>query len=164
MVRLIKEVETLLTEGPDQWADGKKHIGHLWEGFLVPCLQHDETLINPTLKAIHTIWSKTLPTSITCKESFTDSEQAVVRAVEKLLEKHRDKDQDEEVDSNAQSDSNQNQVEKKLKKLIAPTNEPQNYPITEKCFGMVIMQLASLPLCTCRENLPDNLRKSRKRV
>lgn len=158
----MKEVKLYLSQGPLQWAGGERHVGHMWESFLIPCLQHGDMLIIPTLEAIQKIWSKPLPESIISTQSFQDSAQNILRNVEKVLEKIRPKDKEEEtVATNHEGGFKQNEDEKKyneqMRKLMKPPPDaPINNAILLKFYGMVLLHFCCLVLITCRGVLIHN--------
>lgn len=142
----MKEVKLYLSQGPLQWAGSKRHIGHMWESFLIPCLQHGgDTLIIPTLEAIQKVWSKPLPDSIISTQSFQDSAQNVLRNVEKVLEKIRPKDNEEETmatnregDFLKQNEEDEKKYNEKMRKLMKPpADAPLQNAILLKFYGMV---------------------------
>lgn len=136
--RLVKEVKLYLSQGPLQWAGGERHIGHIWESFLIPCLQHGgDTLIIPTLEAIQKMWSKPLPDSIVSTQSFQDSAQNVLRNVEKVLEKIRPKDNEEETMATNQNEDEKKYNEKMRKLMKPPADAPIQNAILLKFYGMV---------------------------
>jgi hypothetical protein len=138
-VRLIKAVEELLTRGQFQWAHGKKYIGDMWESFLVPCLQQEDTLIPPTLDAVISIWSKSFPKEMTSKRQFHDTEGALMRAIEKIIRKRSG---EEAVATNEECDPEKLQEEKKFKEFVKkatapPGDEPTGDLIQVKCMGNI---------------------------
>nr|XP_024372966.1 dynein assembly factor 5, axonemal-like isoform X2 [Physcomitrium patens] len=138
-LRLIRAVEQLLTKGEFEWAQGKRHIGNMWESFLVPCLQQEDVLVPPTLNAIVSIWSKSIPKEVTIKRPFHDTEDALMRAIEKVVRKHSKEEAEEVVATNGDLGDQEKLLEEKrfqefMKKAsIPPIDAPMVDQIKAKC-------------------------------
>jgi len=144
VIRLIRAVKQLLTKDQFQYAHGRRHIGDMWESFLVPCLQQEDTLIPYTLDAVVSIWSQSLPKEMTSKHQFHDTEQALMRAIEKILSKRSGKEE-EEVLTDEGCDQEKLEEERRFKEFMQkatapPLDAPIDDPIRVKCLGMIRSQ------------------------
>jgi len=156
VIRLIREVEQLLTKGQFLWARAKRHIRDMWESFLVPCLQQNDTLIPRTLDAVVTIWSQSLPKDMTSKHQFHDTEQALMRAIEKILSKRSG--EEVEVLTNEGCDQEKLEEERRFKEFMKkatapPLDAPIDDPIRVKCLGMVRSQTSGAFCCIFVRNM-----------
>lgn len=115
----------------------------MWESFLVPCLQQEDVLVPPTLNAIVSIWSKSIPKEVTIKRPFHDTEDALMRAIEKVVRKHSKEEAEEVVATNGDLGDQEKLLEEKrfqefMKKAsIPPIDAPMVDQIKAKCMGIL---------------------------